>query len=574
MALLEIILNTLLFKEKEYMTKKISIMLSMLFFLNLLTACVYKNENIRSSPIENNIRYGVYNLPSDFSYNKNDIYDNKDIFNGLFEGLVELDKEGKVVPSLCESYDITDNGIEYRFKLRESLYWSDGSEITSEDFMELFKELLNPSSPKEFASELKSIYGASKYKKGEGTFNDVAIKAVDPHVLVIRLNNKDNNFIKALCKSEYYLRKDFNNLRNLKENYKSILYSGAFKVENYDGDTLYLKRNSKYRSLENASKNDIIMEKKSSSESALADFNLSKCHIFKNPPLSQLQQLESSGYINKSFNGTTIGLYFNNKDNKLDLNFRKALEAAFYAAIIKEDTKSLQWTQYSYGYTFYNKNTNDDNIRVSSNGIKDENKLKERFTSESERAESLLNNSSFKDTKYLNVVVENNEKNKAIAAFVSQALKEILSIKCNVAYVEKDQINNSIKENNFSVFITGMTTKSNEDFVYTWYSKSDKNIFKFLDIKYDTLINKYALEKNEIIKKGYLVEAQKHIEDNKIFMPLFFDFDVLCKGENVENIIFDGEGNIILKEMFKGDSTPNKSIEEIEIHDKDIVPIG
>lgn len=574
MALLEIILNTLLFKEKEYMTKKISIMLSMLFFLNLLTACVYKNENIRSSPIENNIRYGVYNLPSDFSYNKNDIYDNKDIFNGLFEGLVELDKTGKVVPALCESYDITDNGIEYRFKLRESLYWSDGSEITSEDFMELFKELLSPSSPKEFASELKSIYGASNYKKGEGTFNDVAIKAADPHVLVIRLNNKDNNFIKALCKSEYYLRKDFNNLRNLKENYKSILYSGAFKVENYNGDTLYLKRNPKYRSLENASKNDIIMEKKSSSESALADFNLSKCHIFKNPPLSQLQQLESSGYINKSFNGTTIGLYFNNKDNKLDLNFRKALEAAFYAAIIKEDTKSLQWTQYSYGDTFYNKNTNDDNIRVSSNGIKDDNKLKERFTSEAERAESLLNNSSFKDTKYLNVVVENNEKNKAIAAFVSKALKDILSIKCNVTYVEKDQVNNSIKENNFSVFITGITTKSNEDFIYTWYSKSDKNIFKFLDIKYDTLINKYALEKNEIIKKSYLVEAQKHIEDNKIFMPLFFDFDVLCKGENVENITFDGEGNIILKEMFKGDNTPNKSIEEIEIHDKDIVPIG
>lgn len=556
------------------MIKKFSIMLGMLFFLSLLTACVYKNENIKSSPIEKNIKYGVYNLPSDFSYNKSDIYNNKDIFNGLFEGLVELDKAGKVVPALCESYEIIDNGIEYRFKLREGLYWSDGSEITSEDFIELFKEILSPNSPVEFASELRSIYGASKYNKGQCTFNEVAIKAGSSNTLTIRLNNKDNNFIKVLCKSEYSLRKDFNKLSNLKENYNSILYCGAFKLESYNEDTLYLKRNSKYRSLENQSKNDIIIEKKSSSESALADFNLSKCHIFKNPPLSQLQQLESKGYINKSFNGTTIGLYFNSKENKLDLNFRKALEIAFYAAVIKENTKNLQWTQYSYGDIYYNKSTNEDNIRVSSNAINNDYKLNEKFKAESEKAKSFLNNSDLKDTNYLNVMVENNEKNKAISAFVSKALKDILSIKCNVTYVEKEQINNSIKEDNFSMFITGINTKSNEDFIYTWYSKSDKNIFEFLDSKYDTIINKYVSEKNEIIKKSYLVEAQRHIEDNKIFMPLFFDFDVLCTGENVENIIFDGEGNIILKEMFKGDNTPNKTIEEIEIHNKDIIPIG
>lgn len=556
------------------MCKKFSIMIWMLLIINILTSCVYRNENIKSSPIEKNIIYGVYALPSDFAYDKTDIYHNQDIFNGLFEGLVTLDITGKVVPALCESYEVLDNGIEYRFKLKENLCWSDGSNITSLDFIEFFKEVLNPKAPKGYASDLKAIYGASKYNKGEGSFSDVAINSAGTDILIIRLNQKDDNFLKNLCKSEYALRKDFNKLSNIKENYKDILYSGAFKLESYKEGNLYLKRNPKYRELQNESKNDIMVEKKNSSESALADFNLNKCDIFKSPPVSQLKQLDTEGYVNKSFNGTTLGIYFNNKENKLDLNFRKALESAFYATIIKEDTNALPWAQYSYGDTFYNKSTKEDDIRVSSQGIMDEEKLKGKYEEEVEKAERLLDNSAFKPMNYLNVIVENNEKNKTLATFVSKALKDVLSIKCNISYVEKEQINNFIKDNNFHILITGITTKSKEDFIYSFYSKSDKNIFKFLDNKYDSIINKQASEKNEIIKKSYLGEALKYIESNIIFIPLFFDFDILCIGDNIENILLDGEGNILLKEIYKGDNTPKKPIEDMENHNKDIIPIG
>ena len=36
-------------------------------------------------------------------------------------------QNGEYKPALAESYDINDNGIEYVFKIRDDVYWSDGT---------------------------------------------------------------------------------------------------------------------------------------------------------------------------------------------------------------------------------------------------------------------------------------------------------------------------------------------------------------------------------------------------------------------------------------------------------------
>jgi len=53
----------------------------------------------------------------------------------MFNALVEVDEKGAVVPSLAESWEISEDGLEYIFHLREGVRWSDGTPWTAHDLV-------------------------------------------------------------------------------------------------------------------------------------------------------------------------------------------------------------------------------------------------------------------------------------------------------------------------------------------------------------------------------------------------------------------------------------------------------
>ena len=55
------------------------------------------------------------------------------VYANLFEGLTRIDENGAVQPGLAESWTISDDGLTYRFKLRERVKFHDGSAMDSAD---------------------------------------------------------------------------------------------------------------------------------------------------------------------------------------------------------------------------------------------------------------------------------------------------------------------------------------------------------------------------------------------------------------------------------------------------------
>ena len=61
-----------------------------------------------------------------------------------FAGLYTYDKDGKIVPALADSYEVSDDGLVYTFTLKEDLKWSDGTPLTAKDFEYSWKRAANP----------------------------------------------------------------------------------------------------------------------------------------------------------------------------------------------------------------------------------------------------------------------------------------------------------------------------------------------------------------------------------------------------------------------------------------------
>ncbi len=111
------------------------------------------------------------------------------VITSLFEGLVApaADNPDLEAPGVAESWTSPDFQT-WTFKLRPDAAWSDGTPITSTDFLYSFQRILSPELGSHYAEMLHLMKGAAAFHRGETKdFSSVGAQAPDPHTLVITL---------------------------------------------------------------------------------------------------------------------------------------------------------------------------------------------------------------------------------------------------------------------------------------------------------------------------------------------------------------------------------------------------
>lgn len=61
-----------------------------------------------------------------------------------FAGLFTTDSNGQIIPALCDTYEVSEDGLVYTFRLKDDLKWSDGSPLTAADFEYSWKRAADP----------------------------------------------------------------------------------------------------------------------------------------------------------------------------------------------------------------------------------------------------------------------------------------------------------------------------------------------------------------------------------------------------------------------------------------------
>ena len=109
------------------------------------------------------------------------------VLENVFEGLMTFDEKGELVKGTAKDYKVSDDGLTYTFTIRDDAKWSNGDPVTAEDFEFTWKRALDPELAAEYATILYYIKGGEAYNTGEGSRDDVAVKAIDEKTLEVTL---------------------------------------------------------------------------------------------------------------------------------------------------------------------------------------------------------------------------------------------------------------------------------------------------------------------------------------------------------------------------------------------------
>lgn len=187
-----------------------------------------------------------------------DIYSQR-ITSQIFDQLLRLDPTGKtVIPSLAESYTISQDGKTYTFKIRKGVFFhdddcfgGDGRELTAQDVKFTFDMACSGLKINEVSWLLiDRIQGAKEFNKQTKTaFKESGvsgIKAVDNHTLTITLVEPFAGFDKILSYSGFgvFPKEAYDTYG--KDLVNHPVGSGPFMLEEKNDTQIKLKRNPKY----------------------------------------------------------------------------------------------------------------------------------------------------------------------------------------------------------------------------------------------------------------------------------------------------------------------------------------
>ncbi|MER5171223.1 peptide ABC transporter substrate-binding protein [Thioclava sp. GXIMD2076] len=113
-----------------------------------------------------------------------------DVLRSLFEGLYNEDGEGKLVPAVATSYDLSDDKKTYTFHLRDTAKWSDGKPVTAGDFVYAWRRLADPATASEYAwyMQLMQVKNAADVIAGKMAPDQLGVTALDDHTLEVTID--------------------------------------------------------------------------------------------------------------------------------------------------------------------------------------------------------------------------------------------------------------------------------------------------------------------------------------------------------------------------------------------------
>ena len=150
------------------------------------------------------------------------------LYSNVFEGLTRFMGDGSIVPGLAESWEISDDGLTYTFKLHDGVTFHDGTTMDAEDV----KFSLDRARAEDSVNAQKALYTGI-----------ADVEVIDPLTVKLTLSEPNGSLLFNLAWGDAVIVAP-ESIENIKQ---TPIGTGAFKFVNWvQGDKIELERNDAY----------------------------------------------------------------------------------------------------------------------------------------------------------------------------------------------------------------------------------------------------------------------------------------------------------------------------------------
>lgn len=467
------------------------------------------------------------------------------ILENVFEGLMTFDENGELVPGMAESYEISEDGLTYTFKIRDGVTWSNGDPVTAEDFEYTWKRALDPELAADYAHILYYIKGAQAYNSGEGSRDDVAVKALDEKTLEVTLEAPTAYFLELTAFYTYFpVNKNVvESNPDWAKDPETHVSNGPFKLVRWDHNAkIVLEKNESYYNADKIKLDGIELDIIEDQNTAWQKYEGGEYHILVDVPTSVVAQLKAQNDPQLNI-GNQIGTYYYNVNPDVkpfnNAKVRQALSMAIDREIITENiTQGGQIpAEGVVPYRLKDENGNEFRDGVGSLVEYDPDKAKQLF--EEGLAEEGMTLEEFNSGQFV-ILYNTSESHKKIAQAIQEMWRTALGIEIGLENVEFQVKLDREKAGDYQISRGGWIGDYMDPMTILdlWWSESAFNDVKYNNEEYDKLIAESKATDDQNIRMENMRKAEKMIMEDMAVIPIYFYTQPYVVKENVSGITY------------------------------------
>ena len=487
-----------------------------------------------------------------------------------YDALVKLDGNNAICPAAAESWESSDDGMVWTFKLRQGAKWVDSTgavvaDVTANDFVFAWSELINPANASEYSSfgmVFKNAQAYWDYKSGESTtevtLDQVGFKALDDYTLQVELENYQPYFLQTV---------KFEVLSPVYEPFYNevgadaygtapdkMLYNGAFYMTEWVTDNkIVVVKNPNWYDADSVSLEKITFAKYTDRNTAINAFQGGEIDIIDLANGDQSGMFTAEGYNVDSFaGGYSFYFYVNNLDeagvaanegSKLSdmrsVNLRKAVSYAIDRTQLINTVFKNQNTApgcFSLGISSVDGGSFGD-VVVAANGGQPLYNATADVAKAQEYLAAALEDLGYTDASQIDITLMTSESstNELFSQVVQEQLRKNLGIEAKIEVLTIGEARARRNAKNYDMFAGGWGPDYNDPMtdLELWTTTNSNNHTGYASEVYDGLIEQTKTETDPAAREQIFVKAELQLAEDMPIIPTYWRAEEYLASEKI-----------------------------------------
>ena len=436
----------------------------------------------------------------------------------IYDNLFEKNADGGYDPSICEDYDVSDDGLVYTFKIRDDVKFHDGTQMTAEDVAFSINRTIEKGWAADMVAAIESV------------------EATDDYTVVLTLSRPFGGMIGSLASpyfsimSKAYLEENGDDIVERKP-----MGTGAYKfVEWVSGDHITLEANEDYFKGAPSIKT-VTFKPITDKNTGLIALQAGEADAFLNVNYSDIPAVEEDESL--AFYSTDLAAVLSlnmNIENEIlsDVRVRQAVNYAINRDNIIQGALEGQGTAANSP------------VPPTCDGYSEDVK---GYEYDPDKARELLKEAGYEDGLSLTIKIKEDSKNQKVAQVIQSDLKAV-GIDVKIQILEAGAYTTDVYSNgDYEMTISAWCAMFTDAYslLYSQFHKDcyggTGNITHVTSDELSSMLDS-AAQAGEDEKTAAYTEVAQSIMDNAYVAPLVFEPTTITASADLEGVEADALG--------------------------------